>query len=94
MRFKLILAHTLDPSVPFWIAHPTKKYLHPKAQPAEISVEKMHILGPAGPTSAFLVEKFFGSQIRSEAVEHLRMAPEKLVEISAFCDPRGCSMPL
>ncbi len=40
MRFKLVLAHTLDPSGPFWIAHPTKKYLHPKAQPEGISVEK------------------------------------------------------
>ena len=38
--------------------------------------KKMHILGPAGPTSAFLVQKIFGSQIRSEAVKHLRMAPE------------------
>ena len=40
MRFKLVLAHTLDPSGPFWAGHPTEKYLHPKAQPAEISDEK------------------------------------------------------
>ena len=45
MRFKLVLAHTLDPFGPFWIAHPTKKYLHPKAQPAEICVEKNAYFG-------------------------------------------------
>ena len=27
--FKLVLAHTMDPSGPFWGAHPTEKYVHP-----------------------------------------------------------------
>ena len=40
MGFKLVLAHTLDPSSPFWDIHPIEKYLHPKAHHAEISVEK------------------------------------------------------
>ena len=40
MGFKLVLAHTLDPSGPFWDIHPIEKYLHPKAHHAEISVEK------------------------------------------------------
>ena len=31
--FKLVLAHTMDPSGPFWGAHPTEKYVHPKAHP-------------------------------------------------------------
>ena len=40
MGFKLVLAHTLDPSSPFWDIHPIEKYLHPKAHHAEIPVEK------------------------------------------------------
>ena len=31
--FKLVLAHTMVPSGPFWGAHPTEKYVHPKAHP-------------------------------------------------------------
>ena len=31
--FKLVLAHTMDHSGPFWGAHPTEKYVHPKAHP-------------------------------------------------------------
>ena len=59
MRFELVLAHTLDPSGPFRAADPTEKYLQPKAQPAEISVEKMQILGPASPTCAFWMQIIF-----------------------------------
>ena len=33
--FKLVLAHTMDPSGPFWGAHPTKKYVHTKTCPLE-----------------------------------------------------------
>ena len=33
--FKLVLAHTMDPSGPFWGTHPTKKYVHTKAHPLE-----------------------------------------------------------
>ena len=33
--FKLVSAHTMDPSSPFWGAHPTKKYVHAKAHPLE-----------------------------------------------------------
>ena len=33
--FKLVLAHTMDPSGPFWGAHPIEKYVHTKAHPLE-----------------------------------------------------------
>ena len=39
MGFKLVLAHTFDPSGPFCHIHPIEKYLHPKAHHAEISAE-------------------------------------------------------
>ena len=32
---KIFLAHTMDPSGPFWGAHPTEKYVHTKAHPLE-----------------------------------------------------------
>ena len=33
--FKLVLAHTMDTSGPFWATHPTKKYVLTKAHPLE-----------------------------------------------------------
>ena len=33
--FKLVLAHTMDPSGPFWGTHPTEKYVLTKAHPLE-----------------------------------------------------------
>ena len=33
--FKLFLAHTMDPSGPFWGAHPTEKYLHTRRHTLE-----------------------------------------------------------
>ena len=34
-RFKLVLAHTMDPSGPFWGAHPAEKYLHTRRHTLE-----------------------------------------------------------
>ena len=74
MRFKLVLAHTLDPSGPFGITHRTEKYLHPKAQPAEISDEKNARFGSPrthfghmGPNNFWIVNSVLGCQTPSNA---------------------------
>ena len=47
-RFKLVLAHTMDPSGPFWGAHPAEKYLHTRRHTLEKFAEKMHIFAHLG----------------------------------------------
>ncbi len=50
--FKLVLAHTMDPSGPFWGAHPTEKYVHIKAQPPKsfrLKMSRIWVRGGFGP---------------------------------------------
>ena len=74
MRLKLVLAHTLDPSGPFWITHPTEKYLYPYTQPAEISDEKNVRFWPPqthlcrlGPNNFWIPNSVLGCQTASNA---------------------------
>ena len=46
MDFKVVSADTMDPSGPFWGAHPTKKYVHTKAHPLENFRRKMAFFLP------------------------------------------------